>query len=566
MRSNTHATRKVIMSPKPLLVAFTLALGLPAWAASPPAGEDLIGRTVFQVLLGELALREGAVDLSLQAWADLAERTRDPKVLARAVEVASFAGDNVRALQLVRIWLEVEPESNIARQSLVALLIQTRQLDQLRPHLAQLLEADKENLPTNLLHLNRMLARISDKAGVLELLDSVLADYRKLPEAHFALAQAALAANNEARALAETTQALRLRPDWEAAAIAHAKLLGRNNAGAGIDDLSRFLKRHPGAREARLALGQMLVADKRLDDARQQYQRLLKDHPDDPSVLYPAAILALQAGDRDSGRQQLTRLLDTGFPDKSAIHFLLGQIAQEAGEPEVAIGHFRRVTAGERYIAARGRIALILLGQGKRDEAIALLQQTRGATPGERSQLALIEAQLLREAGDEASAYSALEKALQTTPDDPELLYDAALTAERLGRHEALEAHLRHLLKRHPEHPHALNALGYSYADRNIRLDEAAELLSRAIALMPEDAYIMDSVGWLQYRQGKLDEALKTLQNAYRLKADPEIAAHLGEVLWQLDRRDEARSIWQTARGLHPENQSLKTVIEKFLP
>lgn len=554
------------MSPKPLLVALSLALGLPAWAASPPVSADLIGRTVFQVLLGELALREGAVDLSLQAWADLAERTRDPKVLARAVEVASFAGDNARALQLVRIWLEVEPESSIARQSLVALLIQTRQLDQLRPHLANLLAADKENLPTNLLHLNRMLARVTDKAGVLELLDSLLADYRKLPEAHFALAQAALAANNEARALAETTEALRLRPDWEPAAIAHAKLLGRDNASAGIKDLAAFVKRHPRAREARLALGQMLVADKRLDEARQHFQRLLKDYPDEPSVLYPAAILALQAGDRDSGREQLTRLLDTGYPDKSAIHFLLGQIAQEAGEPEVAIGHFRQVTAGERYIAARGRVAVILLGQGKRDEAIALLRQTQGATPGERSQLALIEAQLLREAGDEAGAYGSLEKALQTAPNDPELLYDAALSAERLGRHEAMEAHLRHLLKLHPEHPHALNALGYSYADRNIRLDEAADLLSRASALMPEDAYIMDSMGWLQYRQGKLDEALKTLQNAYRLKADPEIAAHLGEVLWQLERRDEARSVWQAARVEHPENPSLNAVIEKFLP
>ena len=554
------------MPPKQLVVALTLALGLPAWAASPSAEEDLLGRTVFQVLLGELALREGAVDLSVQAWADLAERTRDPKVLSRAVEIAGFAGDNVRALQLVRLWLEVEPESSTARQSLVALLIQTRQLDQLRPHLANLLEADKENLANNLLHLNRMLARITDKAGVLDLLDSVLAGYRELPEAHFALAQAALAANDTTRALAETEQALRLRPDWEAAAIAHAKLLGRTDASAGIDDLVRFVKRYPEARDARLALGQMLVADKRLDEARQQYQRLLKDYPDEPSVLYPAAILALQAGDRDSGRQQLNHLLETDYPDKSGIHYLLGQIAQEAGQPDQAITHFRQVTAGERYIAARSRVAILLLSQGKRDEAIALLRQTRGATPGERTQLALAEAQLLRESGDEASAYTALDKALLGAPNDPELLYDAALTAERLGRHEAMETRLRHLLKLHPDHPHALNALGYSYAERNIRLDEAAALLTQAIALAPEDAYIMDSVGWLQYRQGKLAEALTTLQNAYRLKADPEIAAHLGEVLWQLDRRDEARKVWQDARSQHPGNAALNAVIQKFLP
>jgi len=554
------------MSPKQMLVALSLTLGMPAWAASPPVSADLIGRTVFQVLLGELALREGAVDLSLQAWADLAERTRDPKVLARAVEIASFAGDHARALYLVRIWLEVEPESATARQSLVALLIQTRQLGRLQPHLAELLDSDKENLANNLMHINRMLSRIPDKAGVLELLDGVLAKYRELPEAHFALAQAALAAGDEQRALAESKEALRLRPDWEAAAIAHARLLGRSDAGVGVDELKTFVKRYPQAREARLALGQMLVADKRLDEAREQYQRLLKSYPDEPSVVYPAAILALQAGDRDGGRQQLKRLLSTDYPDKSGIHYLLGQLAQEDKAGEEAIGHFRQVTAGERYIAARGRIAIILLGQGKRDEALELLRQTRGATPGERTQLALAEAQLLREAGDEAGAYGALEKSLQATPDDPELLYDAALTAERLGRHDAMEKHLRRLLKLHPEHPHALNALGYSFADRNIRLEEAAELLARAIALMPGDAYIMDSLGWLQYRQGKLEESLKTLQAAYRIKADPEIAAHLGEVLWQLGRRDEARQLWQAARAENPDNQALNAAIKKFLP
>jgi tetratricopeptide (TPR) repeat protein len=557
------------MSPKHLVIALSLALSLapslPAQAAGQSA-EDLLGRTVFQVLIGEMALRQGAVDLSLDAWSDLAERTRDPRVIARAVEIAGFAGHNERGLRLVRLWQSIEPDSEKARQAEVALLIQARKIDLLPTPLATLLQADRENLPTNLLQLNRMLARITDKAAIFQLVEQLTAPYRELPEAHFAVAQAALAVGDEKRAIDETEAALKLRPTWETAAIAHAKLLGRANMKIAIDQLTQFVERNPGANDARLALSQILVSEKRFAEARQHYERLLKNNPDEPSILYPTAILALQSGDMASGRLQLERLLETSYPDKSNIHYFLGQIAQEADQTDRAMEHFRQVSTGERHIAARARLAILLLKQGKRDDALALLRSTRGTTPAERTQLALAEAQLLRESDDQAGAYAALEKALNNSPDDPELRYDAALTAERLGRHKALEDHLKHLLSRHPDHPHALNALGYSLAERNIRLDEAEILLARALALAPDDAYIMDSMGWLQYRQGRLPEALKTLENAYRIKADPEIAAHLGEVLWALERRDEARKIWREARQRNPENSALNATVEKFQP
>jgi len=553
------------MSPKQFVLAFSLALGLPAWGAPPPA-EDLLGRTVFQVLLGELALRQGAVGLSVQAWADLAERTHDPKVLARAVEVAGFAGDNARALALVELWLKVEPDSIPARQSQLALLINARRVDQVRPHLAALLASDKDNLGDNLLHLNRMLARIPDKNAVLDLLDSVLSPYQELPEARYALAQAALAAGEEERALREAEAALAGRPDWELAAIARAKLVARQDVEAGVALLGKFVEAHPEARDARLALAQMLIAGKRLDEARRHYDRLLKDNPDEPAVLYPAAILALQNGDREAGVALLERLLETSFPDRGSIHYLLGQVAQEAGQTDQAIEHFRQVIGGERLVAARARIAVILLGQGKADEALKLLRDTRGSTPAERVQLTLAEAQLHRDAGREDLAYETLRKALESDSDNPDLLYDAALTAERLGKYDPMEKHLRRLLQKHPEHAHALNALGYSLADRNIRLDEAEPLLTKAVELAPEDPFIMDSLGWLQYRQGKLDAALKTLQAAYRIKADPEIAAHLGEVLWQAGKQEEARRLWLDAQREAPDNRTLAAIIKKYLP
>ena len=204
--------------------------------------------------------------------------------------------------------------------------------------------------------------------------------------------------------------------------------------------------------------------------------------------------------------------------------------------------------------------------QGKTEEARQLLRDTRGNTPSERTQLILAESQLLREAGRHNDAYIVLESALTKQPDNPEILYETALTAERIGKPDLLETHLKRLLELKPDHAHALNALGYSLADRNQRLDEAHDLITRALNLNPDDAFIMDSMGWVLYRQGKLDEALQTLERAYSLKADPEIAAHLGEVLWQLGRRDEARRILRDAAKKHPENEVLAGTLKKFLP
>jgi tetratricopeptide (TPR) repeat protein len=267
-----------------------------------------------------------------------------------------------------------------------------------------------------------------------------------------------------------------------------------------------------------------------------------------------------------TGRTQLEHLLTTDFPDKSTIHFFLGQLDQEQNKTEAAAEHYRQVTAGEQYIAARSRLAQMLLQQGKISEARELLHNTRGGTAAERTQLILAESQILREAGRHNDAYIVLDGALTAQPDNLELLYEAALTAERIGKPELLESHLKRLLNIKPDHAHALNALGYSWTERNIRLPEAQELIAKALSLTPEDPFIMDSMGWVLYRQGKLSEALQTLEKAYRIKADPEIAAHLGEVLWTLERKDDARRILREAYKAYPDNEALAGTVKKFLP
>jgi tetratricopeptide (TPR) repeat protein len=569
------------MSKKLILAALALSLVGPLHAAGEGAvkkparkpstattygPEDMLARTVFQSLLADLALQRGNTEIGVSAWADLARRTRDPAVIARATEVAAIAKQYDLALELARLWLQVDPDSTKARQTESTLLVLANRIDDLVPQLAKLLEQDKTSLPANLMHLNRVLSSNNDKKAVQKLVDRLATPYTDLPEAHFAMGQAAANADDPMRAQSEFSRALQLRPGWEAAALARAQLLARQSAASAVDSLREFLVAYPDAREVRLTLARLLISERKFDEARVEFDRLLKNSPDDPEIVYPVAMLALQQGDVATGRSLLEKLLNSSFPDKSTVHFFLGQLDEEEKKPDAALAHFRQVTTGDQYIAARARAAQILLQQGKADEARELLHATKGGSAAEQARLAIAEAQLLREAGRKDEGYAALTAALAKHPDDPELLYETALTAERQGLPEVMEKHLRHLLKLKPDHAHALNALGYSLAERNIRLDEANELVTRALALAPDDPFIMDSMGWVQFRQGKLPEALKTLEKAYAIKADPEIAAHLGEVLWTMGRKEDALRILSEAAKKNPDNDVLAAALKKFQP
>ena len=572
------------MSKKLILAALTLALAGQTLAAgqttakapakspakmqstAPIGDEDLLARTVFQSLLGELALQRGDAELGVSAWADLARRTRDPEVIARATEVAAATRQYELALELTRLWLEVEPESSKARQTESTLLLLANRLDDLAPQLASLFEQDKANVAGNLMHLNRMLGRHNDKKAVQRLVDRVATPYENLPEAHFAMGVAAVNADDLMRAQGEFQKALQQRPDWESAELAYAQLLARTSPASAIESLNEFLARKPEARDARLTLARLLISERNYAAARTQFDILLKDSPDNPDVVYPVAMLALQQGDAAGARIQLEKLLKSDFPDKSTVHFFLGQLEEEQKKPDLALEHYRQVTTGDQYIAARGRAAQILQRQGKLEEARELLRTTRGSTPAEKTQLILAEAQLLREAGHGDESYALLEAALAKQPDNPELLYETALAAERQGKPQVLEKHLGYLLKLKPDHAHALNAFGYSLAERNVRLAEAHKLIAQALALAPQDPFIMDSMGWVLFRQGKLPEALKTLETAYGIKADPEIAAHLGEVLWTMGRKDDASRLMNEAAKKNPDSEILAGALKKFQP
>ena len=524
------------------------------------------GQDVFQILLAEVALRRGEPHLASSAYADLALRTRDPKVLERTAEVAGFARRFDVALDAARLWVDVEPESKQALYTLASVMVMSNQTEDLAPMLVRMLEADKATLPDNLLGLNRMLARNPDRRAVFGVIDKVAAAFAGVPEAHYAVAVAAAGIGQDERARAEARRALDLRPDWERAVLLQMQLLAKLSPEEARIVLQTFVDKYPKARDARMQLGRLLVGAKRYDDAQREFESVLKEQPDSPEAVYSVAILALQQNDLARAEVLLKRLLALPIADRSYANFFLGQIAEENKQNTEAIAYYAQVLGGEHFLQAQLRRARLLTAQGQWDEAAAQLRAARLAMPDARIPLAIAEAGVLRDAKQVQAAFDLLDALLTAQPDQTDLLYETALLAEKLGRLEVMETRLRKLIELRPESAQGYNALGYSLADRNLRLPEARALIEKALSLSPDDYFILDSMGWVLFRQGDLAGALEYLEKAHARRDDPEIAAHIGEVLWAQGRREEAVTVWQSAQQKFPDNESLADVIKKFQP
>jgi tetratricopeptide (TPR) repeat protein len=537
-----------------------------AQSAAPPAAQssDLSEPTLYEFLLGEIALQRGDAGLAAQTYVDLAKRTRDPRIARRAVEVANQARMPDLALQAAKLWQEIEPASAQALQVVAALLVAEKRVEEAEPYLFKLLAAEGVNLENGFMQMNRLLAGNPDKTANLRVVRNLAARHPDLMQAHFAVAQAAALAGDDAAALESIRRAQKIRPDWETAAIFEAQLLQKRSPAEAAKVLGAFVEKYPAAREARINYARVLVLDKRFPEARKQFEALLGANPGNTEVIYAVGLLAFQLKDYPVAEENMKRLLGLKYRDPNGVRFVLGQIAEEQKQWPEAIKWYESVADGDQVIPARVRTAGAIAKQGKVDEARAFLQRVGAEFPDERVQLTVAEAQLLRDANRNRDAYDILGEALKQDPDQPELLYDFALTAEKLERYDVLESNLRKLIQVRPDHAHAYNALGYSFAERNTRLPEAKKLIEKALELAPEDYFIIDSLGWVQYREGNLKGAAETLRRAYGGRPDAEIAAHLGEVLWVMGQRDEADKVWQESLKASPDNEALQKTIKRL--
>jgi tetratricopeptide (TPR) repeat protein len=549
---------------------------------------DLTPKIFYQVLLAEISGNRGSNVLATSTYLELARTTRDPRIAKRAVEVSLHARQADGALEAAQIWADADPESPQAQQTLASLLLGAQRLDEAERHLAKFLtitpppaEQDEPNmqfesphepapaagnLVDRLENVTRMLLRYPDKTATLRLIEHLTAPYENLPEAHFSRAMAAANAGDDARALKYLDRAQELRPDWEESLLFKVQLQQRTSTSLAEETLRKFLAEHPKSGDVRLAYARALIGDKHYEEARREFSTLLADYPDKGEVLYAVALLSLQLNDYGPAEIYLKQLLDLKFGNLNLLRFYLGQIAEETKRQQEALQWYEMVTPGEQYPLALSHAASLLARQGKVEDGRELLHKGAETMPSERLTLLIAEAQLLSDFKRETEAFDLLDKELVSHPEEPDLLYESALLAEKLNRLDVLERNLHKLIQLKPDDARAYNALGYSLADRSLRLDEAQQMIDKALSLAPNDAYIIDSKGWLLYRRGETAAAIETLRKAFDMRPDPEIAAHLGELLWTTGKREEARKTWNDAVKLSPTNQVLTDTINKFKP
>jgi tetratricopeptide (TPR) repeat protein len=563
----------------PRLAALLAAITIAGAQAQPvPADRSALDAPLFyQLLIGELELRDGRAGNAYQVLLDAARRTRDPALFARAVEVAVQARAGDQALAAAQAWRDMLPQSVEAARTQLQLAAALNRLDALADPLATVLRTAPDAERAGLIaSLPRLFVRATDRKQVAELLDKLLAPYLSPPQTRGAVlvatGRAWLQADEKKRALALAQEA----QAGDAAATGPALLALELLPDAQAEALVGRYIAQPGAEPAvRLAYARALTQTQRYADALRELDALTQQQP----TLAPAWLMmgALRVEVRQSaaGEAALQRYLalretqatrtEDEDDDPVQAWMLLAEAAEQRGDLQAANAWLARIGSGEQALEVQSRRATLLAKQGQVDGARELIRRTPERRPEDARAKLVAEAQMLRQVKRWGDAHSVLASAEQRFPDDADLIYELAMMAEKLGRLDEMEQQLRRVMTLKPTQQHAYNALGYSLADRNLRLAEARTLIQRAIELAPPgDPFITDSLGWVEYRLGNRAEALRLLKQAYATRPDTEIAAHLGEVLWATGEQDEARRIWREARERDAANEVLTETLARL--
>lgn len=557
---------------KQRLIALTLAanaLLLPfsaqADSNTKPAASNpgLSAEFVYKFLIAEISGQRGDVNLAGSLMYELAKSAKDPRLAERSTKALLYGKQGQAALQAATLWADLDGESADARQILTQLLLASGKTSELRPHLQKLL-ADEKNRAAGFLYLSGLLSRSEDKAGIFKLIQDLAKPYANLPEARIATAHAAWAAGKEQVALAELKAADKLRPGWEIAALLQGQILQARPLEA-LQFYRVFLDQYPASNEVRLANAKLLVNEKQFETARKEFDKLIETNPNNADIHVTVGLLSVQLEDLSNAQNHFKQALELQYKEPEQVYFYLAQLADQAQQHDEAQKWFDAISPDNRfYFDGQIKAAIMQAKLGKLDIARKRLQSISNMTPEQEVMALQTEASMLSNAGKQQEAFDLLAHAVSNLPNSSELIYDYAMVAERVKRFDIMEQELRKLMLMKPDFAQAYNALGYTLADRNERLEEAQELIEKALSITPDDHYILDSMGWVHYRQGRLDEALEYLQRAYQLQPDPEIAAHLGEVLWQQGKREDAISTWEKALQDFPENEALLNTSKKF--
>ncbi len=518
---------------------------------------------IYDTLAGEIAAQRGDYHTAFIHAFRSAEQSRSPSAAERATQLALQAKLTPEAMQAASLWIELNPDSIGANQIAALLTANAGQLTDTVHHLREVVRI------ANLKNENGYLkaAAIAEKAGPpeqsLALMQQVVPDDTEDPNALYALALTANQAKQYVLAEQSINRALQYKPGWPIGMLLLSRtLIVQDKQDEGLEVLRQAVIKAPDKTELRLTYARLLLEKQQLENALKQFEILHQQQPGNSDIIYALGVISSELQQYESAKKYFKQLISSGRK-RGESHFQLGLIAQHQNAPETAYKHFLKVD-GNDQADARIQMARILAQQGKLNEARELLHLLRNNLPQHSIKLYLIEAEILRDSAKYSIAHETYNRGLELNAGNIDLLYARALNAADMGQINILEEDLNRILKLHPDHADALNALGYTLADQTDRLEEAKAYIQRALILKPNSPAILDSMGWIEFRLGNLQQALEFLQRATQFSQDAEIASHLGEVLWRMEKKQQALDVWRKANQREPGNRFIKPVMQRL--
>ena len=584
-------TRVLAALASALVFAHSHAIGVEAAPKKSAVSSGLDAPLFYQLLIGEIGLREGDAGTAFQVMLDAARKTKDEQLFRRAVEIALQVRAGDQALSAARAWRSDVPTSREAHRYVIQLLVALNRIpDAAEPLRSMLALTPAAERAAAIVSTPRFFYRSPDRKQVSDLLEQVFLPYAEAPATRsavsVALGRAALAARDNAQALEFLRQAHKQDPTAEAPAQLALEMLPATPDAETI--VTSHLRAKPGNHTIRMAYAQVLSGSQRYGDAVVQVEAVAREASQLslPWLTLGALYLELRQPEKaTTALKKYVQLAQSGnvpaTPASGAVDdedgdddapaaadrqltpawLMLSQAAEQRKNFKEAEAWLAKIDSAPRALEVLLRRASLAAHQGKLKEAREMIRRAPENTPEEARAKILAEAQILRDAKQWAEVNKVLASANEKFPDDVDLLYEQSMAAEKLNRLGDMERLLRRVIELKPDHQHAYNALGYSLAERNLRLPEAKALIEKALSFTPGDPFITDSLGWVEYRLGDLSGSLSLLRSAYQSRPDVEIAAHLGEVLWANGQRDEARRIWREGRSRDAANEVLRETL-----